>query len=124
MEIEKLMKTLDITREEALDIIEQDKAINKGKPTYFDLDKETEKQAKKYANVTTKKPTVYKWTTRKRKENPEKRKIINNLFDFLDKISNLYCENVQITNAERQISFKIGENDYELTLVCKRKPKK
>lgn len=54
MEIEKLMKTLDITREEALDIIEQDKAIDKGKPTYFDLDKETEKQAKKYANVTTK----------------------------------------------------------------------
>jgi hypothetical protein len=33
------------------------------------------------------------------------------------------CENVEITNKERQIAFKIGENCYELTLVQKRKPK-
>ena len=33
------------------------------------------------------------------------------------------CENVEITNKERQIAFKIGENAYELTLVQKRKPK-
>jgi hypothetical protein len=30
---------------------------------------------------------------------------------------------VEITNKERQIAFKIGENAYELTLVQKRKPK-
>jgi hypothetical protein len=33
-------------------------------------------------------------------------------------------EMVNITNAERQIAFKIGENDFELTLVQKRKSKK
>jgi hypothetical protein len=42
----------------------------------------------------------------------------------LEETSENACENVTITNAERQISFKIGENDYELTLVQKRKPKK
>jgi hypothetical protein len=33
------------------------------------------------------------------------------------------CVDVEITNKERQIAFKIGENAYELTLVQKRKPK-
>jgi hypothetical protein len=33
-------------------------------------------------------------------------------------------EMVEITNKERQIAFKVGENDYEFTLVQKRKPKK
>ena len=33
------------------------------------------------------------------------------------------CKNVEITNKERQIAFQIGENNYELTLVQKRKPK-
>jgi hypothetical protein len=31
------------------------------------------------------------------------------------------AENVEITNAERQIAFTVGENKYELTLTQKRK---
>jgi hypothetical protein len=31
---------------------------------------------------------------------------------------------VEITNKTRQIAFKIGEDDYEITLIAKRKPKK
>jgi hypothetical protein len=34
------------------------------------------------------------------------------------------AENLEILNKERQIFFKCGENDYELTLTQKRKPKK
>lgn len=117
---EKLMRVLDITEAEAEDIIASDKAIDKGERVYFDLDKETEKMAKKYANVTSHK-TESKPTTRTRKENPTKANIITEINQFL--IENGY-EMVEITNKERQIAFKVGENDYELTLVQKRKPKK
>lgn len=120
-QVKNLMSLLECSEEEAKDIIAQDKKIDKGEKVDFDLTKEKQKQAQKYAHTGSR--TVYKWTPRKRKENPEKRKIIDHLFTFLSKFSNLQCENVQITNVERQISFKIGENSYELTLVCKRKPK-
>ena len=35
-----------------------------------------------------------------------------------------FAENVTITNVGKLISFKIGENDYEIDLKRKRKPKK
>ena len=122
---EKLMRTLGCTEEEALDIIAQDKAIDQGKRVEFDLDPEREKMAKKMANVGTKKPTVYKFDTKdkKRKENPTKAGIIAELAKFLEENSENACENVEITNKERQIAFKIGENDFELTLVQKRAKK-
>ena len=118
--IKKLMATLKCTREEAIEIIECDKAIDKGERVYFDLDKDAEKQAKKWANVGEK----TKKTERKapvRKENTTKSGIIAEISEFL---SEKGYEMVEITNKERQIAFKIGENDYELTLVQKRKPKK
>ena len=118
--IKKLMATLKCTREEAIEIIECDKAIDKGERVYFDLDKDAEKQAKKWANVGEK----TKKTERKapvRKENTTKSGIITEISAFLTEKG---YEMVEITNKERQIAFKIGENDYELTLVQKRKPKK
>ena len=118
--IKKLMASLKCTREEAIDIIESDKAIEKGERVYFDLDKDAEKQAKKWANVGEK----TKKTERKapvRKENATKSAIITEIAQFL--IEKGY-EMVEITNKERQIAFKVGENDYEFTLVQKRKPKK
>ena len=122
---EKLMRVLGCTEEEALDIISNDKAIDQGKRVEFDLDPEREKMAKKMANVGTKKPTVYKFDTKdkKRKENPTKAGIIAELAKFLEENSENACENVKITNKERQIAFKIGENDFELTLVQKRAKK-
>jgi hypothetical protein len=95
---------------------------------YFDLSPEKEKEAKKYAKAGTRKaPTVYKLDNaegkRSRKENPTKSAIIAELAKFLTETSENACEMVEITNKERQIAFKIGENAYELTLVQKRKPK-
>lgn len=124
--IQKHMKLLNCTREEAIDIIEQDKAIDKGERTSFDLDPEHEKMAKKFANAGTRKaPTVFKFDTseKKRKENPTKAAIIAELATFLTEKSENACENVEITNKERQIAFKVGENLFELTLVQKRAKK-
>lgn len=73
---------------------------------------------------TRKVPTAYKFTQRQRKENATKAGIIAEIAEFLEKNSQFSVENLQITNKERQISFIIGGETYEFTLVQKRKPKK
>ena len=67
--VAELMAQLKCTREEALEIIECDKAIDRGERVYFDLDPEAEKQAKKYANTGTRQTNGQK-TERKRKAKP------------------------------------------------------
>lgn len=121
--IEKVMKSLDCSREDAIDVLKHDEIIDKGGRTEYDLPIEQEKLAKKMANAGTRKtPTTYNFNKRERKENTTKSGIISALKDFLS-VSELKCENVNITNKERQIAFSVGENDYELTLVQKRKKK-
>ena len=122
------MKRLGMTDAEISDVIASDNAIDKGEKMPFDLTPEQEKEAKKYTKAGTRKaPTVYKLDNaegkRSRKENPTKAGIIAEIAKFLAENSENACENVEITNKERQIAFKIGENAYELTLVQKRKPK-
>lgn len=123
-QIENIMVNLKCTREEAEDVIKWDKVIDQGGRTPYDLDPETEKIAKKLANVRErKKPTVYDFKPRERKANPTKGGIISELYKFLTESSEFATENVEITNKERQIAFKIGDDAFELTLVQKRKPK-
>lgn len=118
------MKVLDIPEAEAIQLVMDDKAVDKGEKL-FELSAEQKKVAKKYAGTGTKKRTVYKFdTAKKKKENPVKQKIIAEIERFLNENSEICAENVQITNAERLIFFQIGSNDYELTLVQKRKAKK
>ena len=122
------MRKLGFSEEEIADVIKSDEDIDKGKRVYFDFDKEKEKEAKKYANAGAHKaPTVYQLDNaegkRSKKENPTKASIINELARFLQEVSENACENVEITNKERQIAFSISDNRYELTLVQKRKAK-
>lgn len=111
--VAELMAHLNCTKEEALEIIECDKAIDRGERVYFDLDPQAEKQAKKFVNTGTRHTNGQK-TERKRKENNTKATIIAKIAQFLTK--NGY-EMVEITNKERQITLKADENAYELTLV-------
>ena len=122
------MHKLGFTEEAIADIIKSDAAIDKGERVYFDLSAEEEKKAKKYANVETRKaPVNYELDNtngkRSRKENPTKAAIIEEIAHFLMENSENACENVEITNKERMIAFKCGENNYEITLTQKRKPK-
>lgn len=117
----ELMALLDCTEEEALQVIADDKAIDKGEKMAFDLTKEQEKIARSYAKTST--HTITQKVERKRKENPTKAGIIKELANFLSKDSENAVVNVEITNKERQIAFKIGDASYELTLIQKRKPK-
>ena len=122
------MEKCGFSPEEIEDIIKSDEAIDKDEKVYFDLDPEKEKEAKKFAKAGTRKaPTVYKLDNaegkRSRKENPTKAGIIAEIAKFLAENSENACENVEITNKERQIANKKKKNAYELTLVQKRKPK-
>ena len=124
-QVEKLMRVLGISAEEAQEVIAYDKAIDKGEKTEHDLPAEQQKVVKEYTKAGTKKaPTVYDFKKRERKANPTKSGIIAEIAQFLTENSEYATENVEITNKERQIAFKIGEECYELTLVQKRKPKK
>ena len=118
------MVNLGCSREEAEDIAKWDKVIDQGGRTPFDLDPETEKMAKKMANATErKKPTNYDFSKRERKANPTKGGIISEIAQFLTENSQFATENVEITNKERMIAFKIGDDNFEITLIQKRKPK-
>lgn len=120
---EKLMRILDLTAEQAEQLIADDKAVDRGEKMDFDLTPEQQKVAKKMTNTVAKKaPTVYKFDKRKNtKENTPKANLIADLAEFLKEKGYL---DVEIVNAERQIAFKNEENSFELTLIQKRKAKK
>jgi hypothetical protein len=122
--VKEIMRLLNCTEEEAIDVIETDKVIDKGGRTPYDLSKEEEKVAMKISGVNERKAkSADNKRGKVRAENPTKSGIIAEIAEYLKENCGFSCENVEITNKERQIAFKIGENAYELTLVQKRKPK-
>lgn len=119
---EKIMRILNVSAQEADEIMAYDKAVDQGKATPYDLTKEQEKAVRKYRQAD-RKPFVPKFTPRERKPNATKGGLITELFGFLKENSEFAVKNVEITNKERQIAFAIGEDRFELTLVQKRRPK-
>ena len=123
--VKEIMRLLDCTEEEALDVIRTDEIIDKGGRTEYDLPIAEEKAALKIGRIDERKAkSADNKRGKVRAENPTKSGIIAEIAEFLTEKSQFACENVEITNKERQIAFKIGENAYEFTLVQKRKPKK
>ena len=119
--IDELVDLLGCSIAEAKQIIADDKAIDKGERLPFDLSKEDEKKALKYANVKEhKKPMVLNLQKKERKADTTKEGVIEKISQFL--IENGY-ENVEITNKSKLIAFRIAEDDYELNLIRKRKKK-
>ena len=105
----------------AIDVIETDEIIDKGGRSPYDLSVEEEKEAIKIASINERK--TKKADNQKGKNRPEnltKSGIIEFLFKNLQEFD---CNGLKITNKERQIAFSVGENDFELTLVQKRKKK-
>lgn len=118
--IEKLMKSLGCSREEAIEVLMDDDDIDHGIKKDFDLSEEEHKKAMKQANTGTRKSSKNGETKRKPKENPTKEGIVSEIFTFL---SEKGYENCEITNKTREISFHFGDKDYTVTLIEKRKPK-
>lgn len=124
---EERMKRYDklgLTEEEKKELLAYDKAVEHGEKTEYDATPEQLKVERLMARTGTRKaPTAFKFSQRQRKPNATKGGIIAELADFLEKNSQFSVENVAITNKERQISFCISGQTYELTLVQKRQKK-
>ena len=121
---ERIMRVCGVSAKEADEILKTDKEIDKGIKQPFDLSEDAEKVAKSFARCTDrKKPIILDNKPRERKANPTKGGIIAEIAQFLTEKSAFAVENLEITNKERQITFKISENNYEITLIQKRKPK-
>ena len=119
--IAELMKNLGCTREEAISVIEEDKAIDKmtSKEVNADLTPDQKKAMKAATKTGTRKTSGT--VKRERKPDEEKEEIIAKIADFLAKIDGF---DVEIIKKEREISLLIGENDYSITLIKHRPPKK
>lgn len=118
------LRKLGLADDEIAEVLADDKKVDRG-AKLWELTDEQKKVAKAMTvsdTKTKKAPTVYKFEKKtNRKENTTKSAIIAEIANFLNEKG---YDLVEITNKERQIAFKVGENDYELTLVQKRKPKK
>lgn len=115
--IEKHMKILGITEEEAIQLIEDDRRIDKGEKL-FELTPE-QKQAAKKARQADRKPTVYKFDTSKRKRpaNENKRLLIETLKNALESVG----ATVEVTNIEREMTLVFSDTKYKVVLSAPRK---
>ena len=112
--IAKHMSLLGISREEAIQLIEDDKAIDRG-AKMFELDPELEKGAKKARNAGNCKGYT-KPTNREKKVDKDKRFLIETLELALSPFS----ENVEIANPEREMTFTHNGKKYKIVLSCPR----
>lgn len=120
----KRYKALDLTPQEAQDLLIYDKQVENNERTEFDLSPEKQKIAQKFAHTgTRKKPITFDRKPRQRKPNATKGGIITELAQFLEHNSQFSIVDLKVLNSEKLISFKVGENTYELDLKQKRKTK-
>lgn len=112
--IQKMMVTFTIDEEAAAQMYLEDEH-------YIINDEVTELTTRAKENgVGAKAPVAGKRGKHERKENAEKREIIQTIFN--DVISGCYDDGI-IKNPEREITFKCGDNEYSITLIQHRKPK-
>lgn len=112
--VSKLMKNLNLTEEEAIQVLNDDKEIDKGKDL-FPLTPE-QKKAEKAARITTAKATKNN-QTRERKQDNDKRYLINIIAEGLRQMD----IDPSITNDEREMIFSYNGKKYKLVLSAPRK---
>lgn len=112
MEVETLMKKLDCSYQDALNVLKTDKEIDKG-ANPFPLSAEQEKVSKAMRGVG-RAPTAYKFIKRERKVDLDKKSLIQLFINAL--LENAVSEKVEILNEEREFSFMHNGCKYKLTL--------
>ena len=117
------MKRNKCDREEAIDLIKYDIAIESGEETEYDLTAEQEANVKEMTRKV-EHSKQGKGVKRERKPNELKEAIVAEIAEFLreDALGQAY-EDVEITNVSRMVAFKVNDKRFELTLIEKRPPK-
>lgn len=120
--IAEMMKLLDLNRDEAIELINEDKEVDRMtvKEAESDLTAEQKKAIKKIKGgaKSIKAVNAYgKTVTRERKADETKRELINILQESLKTIS----EKLEVTNVERQIDFLVKNRKFRIVLSAPRK---
>lgn len=119
-DIERSMKSLELTKEEAIQMWLEDEGYLENEEQ-----EELEKKAKENRITATihqasaKDPRKKTQKERVRKENPTKEMVIREIAALLPK----FAEDIEVLNVGKLISFRIGDEKYEIDLKQKRKPK-
>jgi len=121
--IQDYMKRNKCSREEAIELIEYDAAIESGEETEYDLSAEQEATVRKMMRKVDHAKSEGK-VKRERKPNELKEAIVAELAEFLrEEAQGQVYEEVEISNKNRQVAFTVNGKRFELTLVEKRPPK-
>ena len=115
-EIEKSMKLLDLSKEEAIQMYLEDEGYMENE----EVEALTAKAKVNKVSHEAKSDKPRKSVKRERKPDVEKEKIIEILANCLKNEG----FDAEITNKSKIIEFSVGENHYKLDLVKKRPPKK
>lgn len=115
-EIEKSMKLLDLSKEEAIQMYLEDEGYMENE----EVEALTAKAKVNKVSREAKSDKPRKSVKRERKPDVEKEKIIEILANCLKNEG----FDAEITNKSKIIEFSVGENHYKLDLVKKRPPKK
>ena len=115
--IEKNMKVLELTKEEAIEMWLEDEGYLENEEVEALTKKAKENKAVDHGAKADK---PRKQVKRERKPDIEKEKIIEILANCLKNEG----FDAEITNKSKLIEFSVGENHYKLDLVKKRPPKK
>lgn len=121
-DIERLMRTMEIDQEEAIEIWLDDEGytINEEQEELCKNAKENKVLASLHRAKDLDKPKKKTQKERVRKENPTKEMVISEIAKILPS----FAENIIIENKGKIITFSIGENDFKLDLIQKRKKDK
>lgn len=112
--VQELMILLQCSEPEALQVIEDDKRIDRGEDL-FPLTAEQKKNAKEVRNGM-KQPTVYTFSSRERKADNDKRFIINQIAELLGSQG----IDFSVTNQEREIELMYNNRKLKITLSAPR----
>jgi hypothetical protein len=112
--VQNLMVCLGITEQEALQVLEDDKRIDKGEKL-FELTEEqkaNEKQARLTGERVATKPQ------REKKVDNQKQDIIATM---VGSIINVFGVRVDVANEEREFEFELNDRKFKVVLSCPRK---
>lgn len=118
-QIEQYMKSLQISREEAEQLYEDDQEDYIGEEGEQMTEKA--KEIRRYEQSAEKKERK----PREKKIDAEKVAIVDFIWGcMLNNPDLMEFDNIDVVNAQKEITFQVGENEYSLTLTKHRPPKK
>ena len=128
-QITQMMKSLDLTREEAIELIQDDMEVDKmsAKECSSDMTEEQRQAAKEVTITTGEKKRSTTSTKRERKKDEIKTALILAIAKSLEsdcfygKLKDANIENLSIVKPEKEIVFTINGEEYSVTLTKHRK---